>query len=60
MLVIHLKRFQFTKFHKTKLDFFVDFPLSELSLDDYLLNPNEKGAKYDLFAVSVRFGLSAE
>ena len=54
ILVIHLKRFQFTTFHRTKINYFVDYPITGLSLDDYIINPNEKGAVYDLFAVSVR------
>jgi len=56
VLVIHLKRFQFTRFQKTKLDFFIDFPLQDLDLDSYVLNPEEKGAKYELFAVSNHMG----
>lgn len=59
ILVIHLKRFQAGSWgYREKLNSFVDFPLTELDLSDYVLDTRQdKGSMiYDLFAVSVRIG----
>lgn len=56
VLVIHLKRFHFSATHRTKIGWLVDFPLQELSLDEFIINPDVKGAKYELFAVANHMG----
>lgn len=56
ILVIHLKRFQFTQHSRSKLNYLVDFPIEGLVLDDFVINPKFKGVKYDLFAVSNHSG----
>uniref|UniRef100_A0A4W6D9F7 ubiquitinyl hydrolase 1 n=1 Tax=Lates calcarifer TaxID=8187 RepID=A0A4W6D9F7_LATCA len=45
VLIIHLKRFSYTKFTREKLDSIVDFPLS-----------GEPPSRYDLIAVSNHYG----
>ena len=55
ILVIHLKRFAYNKYNRDKLDTIVDFPLTGLALENYVIKESDKNAIYDLFAVSVRF-----
>jgi ubiquitin carboxyl-terminal hydrolase 4/11/15 len=56
ILVVHLKRFHFSSSHRTKLDWFVDFPLKNLSLDDFVINQAAKGSSFELFAVTNHMG----
>lgn len=56
VLVIHLKRFHFSATHRTKIGWLVDFPLHELGLDEFIINPDVKGSKYELFAVANHMG----
>jgi ubiquitin C-terminal hydrolase len=54
LIIIHLKRFQHRSW-KEKLDTFVDYPLENLDLSPYVLNPQLVGkCTYDLVAVIVR------
>ena len=52
MLVIVLKRFKYTKMYKSKIDTFIDFPLYDLDMTEYLLN-KEIEHKYDLYGIIV-------
>ncbi|XP_067881202.1 ubiquitin carboxyl-terminal hydrolase 11-like [Heterodontus francisci] len=56
VLIIHLKRFSYTRLWKEKLDTLVDFPLRDLDLSEFLINPKAKNSKYDLIAVSNHYG----
>lgn len=57
VLVIHLKRFSFTKLWREKLDMFVDFPLEGLDLSSLVLGPvPEGGYIYDCYGVSNHMG----
>lgn len=56
VLVIHLKRFHFSATHRTKIGWLVDFPLHDLDLDEFIINPEVKGVKYELFAVANHMG----
>ncbi|XP_070696236.1 ubiquitin carboxyl-terminal hydrolase 11 [Pempheris klunzingeri] len=60
VLIIHLKRFSYTKFTREKLDSIVDFPLRELDFSGCLLRKNlsngEPPSRYDLIAVSNHYG----
>ena len=57
MLVVHLKRFSYTRWHRDKLDTPVTFPLSGLDLTQVQLAQQEGPAPvYDCFAVSNHFG----
>ena len=37
MLCLHLKRFKFVSFHRSKIDTTVEFPLEDLDMSDYVL-----------------------
>uniref|UniRef100_A0AAX7SD30 Ubiquitin carboxyl-terminal hydrolase n=1 Tax=Astatotilapia calliptera TaxID=8154 RepID=A0AAX7SD30_ASTCA len=50
VLIIHLKRFSYTKFTREKLDSIVEFPLR------YTLSSEEPPSRYDLIAVSNHYG----
>ncbi|GER26996.1 ubiquitin carboxyl-terminal hydrolase [Striga asiatica] len=57
VLVIHLKRFSYTRFLKKKLEAFVDFPIDEFDLSNYVIRKNNTvGHRYMLFAVSNHYG----
>ncbi|XP_060930905.1 ubiquitin carboxyl-terminal hydrolase 11 [Limanda limanda] len=60
VLIIHLKRFSYTKFTREKLDSIVDFPLRDLDFSGCLLRKKlsngEPPSRYDLIAVSNHYG----
>ncbi|XP_054625989.1 ubiquitin carboxyl-terminal hydrolase 11 isoform X1 [Dunckerocampus dactyliophorus] len=60
VLIIHLKRFSYTKFTREKLDTIVDFPLRNLDFSGCLLRKTvsngEPPSRYDLIAVSNHYG----
>jgi ubiquitin C-terminal hydrolase len=57
VLIVQLKRFNYTLDHRDKIDLFIHFPLLDLDLSQFVLNPAEKSkAKYDLIAVSNHIG----
>jgi hypothetical protein len=59
ILVVHLKRFDFTKYTRDKREDLVSFPIEGLDLGVHLNVPGAPGAQgtlYDLYAVSNHFG----
>ncbi|GFQ03504.1 ubiquitin carboxyl-terminal hydrolase 8 [Phtheirospermum japonicum] len=57
ILVIHLKRFSYTKFSKNKLETHVDFPIDEFDLSNYVIQKNNTVcSRYKLYAVSNHYG----
>ena len=57
VLIVQLKRFNYTRHYREKIDLFIDCPLYDLDLSQFVLNPAEKNhAKYDLIAVSNHMG----
>ncbi|CAF0758967.1 unnamed protein product [Didymodactylos carnosus] len=57
VLIVQLKRFNYTRYFRDKIDLFIDCPIHELDLSQFVLNPDEKqNAKYDLIAVSNHMG----
>lgn len=56
VLVVHLKRFSYTRWHREKIDTEVAFPLQGLSLSAFQLHQQDHEPVYDLFAVSNHFG----
>lgn len=57
VLIVQLKRFNYTRHYRDKIDLLIDCPLYDLDLSQFVLNPNEKSnAKYDLIAVSNHTG----
>ena len=57
VLVIHLKRFSFSRFLKNKLEVFVDFPIHDLDLSDYIAYKTKQTThRYSLYAISNHYG----
>ncbi|MBN3323596.1 UBP11 hydrolase, partial [Atractosteus spatula] len=60
VLIIHLKRFSYTKYSREKLDTIVNFPIRDLDFSDFLQwKPDPEGnppCRYDLMAVSNHYG----
>jgi ubiquitin carboxyl-terminal hydrolase 4/11/15 len=68
ILIIHLKRFAYTHWYRSKLDIFVDFPLEGLDLRGYVLGSpltlsstttstrSNESLLYDLYAVINHYG----
>ncbi|XP_037616561.1 ubiquitin carboxyl-terminal hydrolase 15-like isoform X3 [Sebastes umbrosus] len=56
VLVVHLKRFSYSRYMRDKLDSLVDFPLRDLDMSEFLINPNAGPCHYDLIAVSNHYG----
>ncbi|KAL5830724.1 hypothetical protein ACOSQ3_016142 [Xanthoceras sorbifolium] len=57
ILVIHLKRFSYSRFLKNKLETYVDFPVENLDLSAYVAYKNvQLSNRYMLYAVSNHYG----
>ncbi|PIA54251.1 hypothetical protein AQUCO_00900653v1 [Aquilegia coerulea] len=57
ILIIHLKRFSYSRFMKNKLETYVDFPIDDLDLSNYIAcKNNQLSCRYMLYAVSNHFG----
>ncbi|XP_050371487.1 ubiquitin carboxyl-terminal hydrolase 8 [Argentina anserina] len=57
ILVIHLKRFSYSRFLKNKLETYVDFPVDDLDLSTYIAyRTGELSNRYMLYAVSNHYG----
>ncbi|KAJ1275321.1 hypothetical protein BS78_05G127000 [Paspalum vaginatum] len=60
VLVIHLKRFSFSRSTKQKLETFVNFPIHGLDLTNYIANKKSSERQiYELYAVSNHYGSMA-
>lgn len=57
ILVIHLKRFSYSRFIKNKLETYVDFPTDDLDLSSYMAYKDGKSSyRYMLYAISNHYG----
>ncbi|VVB02942.1 unnamed protein product [Arabis nemorensis] len=57
VLVIHLKRFSYSRSMKHKLETFVNFPIHDLDLTKYVANKNlSKPQLYELYALTNHYG----
>ncbi|KAL3626978.1 Ubiquitin carboxyl-terminal hydrolase 8 [Castilleja foliolosa] len=57
ILVIHLKRFSYSRFLKNKLETYVDFPIHDLDLSGYIAQPDgQPSNRYMLYAISNHYG----
>eukprot|EP00063_Salmo_salar_P088150 XP_014062985.1 PREDICTED: ubiquitin carboxyl-terminal hydrolase 15 isoform X4 [Salmo salar] len=56
VLVVHLKRFSYSRYMRDKLDSLVDFPLGDMEMSEFLIDPNAAPCRYDLIAVSNHYG----
>lgn len=55
ILVVHLKRFQYSAHYRDKIDTLIEFPLDNLDLREYCRS-GQQDAIFDLFAVSHHSG----
>ncbi|GMJ03788.1 ubiquitin-specific protease 8 [Hibiscus trionum] len=57
ILVIHLKRFSYSRFFKNKLEAYVDFPIHDLNLSNYISPTDGQFSNcYQLYAMSNHYG----
>ncbi|XWS66580.1 hypothetical protein CRYUN_Cryun05aG0211800 [Craigia yunnanensis] len=57
ILVIHLKRFSYSRFFKNKLETYVDFPIHDLNLSNYISRIDGQLSNcYQLYAISNHYG----
>ncbi|KAL3536010.1 hypothetical protein ACH5RR_004471 [Cinchona calisaya] len=57
ILVIHLKRFSYNRFSKNKLETFVDFPIDDFDISNYMVHKNSQVShRYMLYAISNHLG----
>ncbi|XP_031494374.1 ubiquitin carboxyl-terminal hydrolase 9-like isoform X1 [Nymphaea colorata] len=57
ILVVHLKRFSYSRYFKNKLDTFVNFPVCNLDLTKYVKRKGmPESYMYELYAVSNHYG----
>eukprot|EP00850_Spirogloea_muscicola_P003312 SM000013S26481 [mRNA] locus=s13:674209:679222:+ [translate_table: standard] len=56
ILVVHLKRFSYSRYLKNKLDTFINFPIHRLDLSPYVALANGEQLVYSLYAVSNHYG----
>lgn len=56
ILVVHLKRFSYSRYLKNKLDTFVNFPIRNLDLSKYVKSKDGQPHVYDLYAISNHYG----
>lgn len=56
ILVVHLKRFSYSRYLKNKLDTFVNFPIRNLDLSEYVKSKDGRSHMYELYAISNHYG----
>ncbi|KAL5700248.1 ubiquitinyl hydrolase 1 [Ranunculus cassubicifolius] len=56
VLVIHLKRFSYNRSMKHKLETYVNFPIHDFDLTNYVAAGNNKRQMYELYALSNHYG----
>uniref|UniRef100_A0A8B9GCK2 Ubiquitin carboxyl-terminal hydrolase n=1 Tax=Amazona collaria TaxID=241587 RepID=A0A8B9GCK2_9PSIT len=56
ILVVHLKRFSYSRYWRDKLDTVVEFPVRGLDMSEFVCDPRAGSYVYDLIAVSNHYG----
>ena len=56
ILIICLKRFVKDSYRWRKNEEFIDFPINNFDMKDFVVGPDKPHSKYDLFAVSQHYG----
>ncbi|KAL1213003.1 putative ubiquitin carboxyl-terminal hydrolase 11 [Cardamine amara subsp. amara] len=56
ILVVHLKRFTYSRYFKNKIDTFVNFPIHDLDLSKYVKHEDGQSYLYELYAISNHYG----
>ncbi|KFQ25939.1 Ubiquitin carboxyl-terminal hydrolase 4, partial [Merops nubicus] len=57
ILVVHLKRFSYSRYWRDKLDTVVEFPIRGLNMSEFVCDPRAGSYVYDLIAVSNHYGV---
>jgi ubiquitin C-terminal hydrolase len=56
ILIIHLKRFVYNRYHRDKVDRMVQYPVRGLNMSEYVINKSHLHAVYDLIGVCNHYG----
>ena len=56
ILIIHLKRFLYSRYTRDKIETEIDIPVQGFDLADKVLDPTQKQEKYDLIGISNHSG----
>ena len=56
ILIICFKRFTKESYRWRKDEEFIDFPINNLDMGEFIVGPDKPHSKYDLFAVSQHYG----
>ncbi|XP_078441070.1 ubiquitin-specific protease 5 [Wolffia australiana] len=59
VLVIHLKRFSYSRSNKHKLETFINFPIHDFDLTNYVAKDQSQRQLYELYALSNHYGSMA-
>jgi ubiquitin carboxyl-terminal hydrolase 4/11/15 len=55
-LVVHLKRFGYSSRFREKINTYVDFPVDDLDISQFMVRKPSRPMLYDLFAISNHMG----
>ncbi|KAL1465215.1 hypothetical protein WDU94_004802 [Cyamophila willieti] len=56
VLIIHLKRFHYSRYRRDKIETLVEFPVHDLDISKIVINKSEQLKKYDLVGVCNHYG----
>ncbi|XP_068082079.1 ubiquitin carboxyl-terminal hydrolase 15 [Anabrus simplex] len=56
ILVIHLKRFMYTQYAHDKINTYVEFPMEDLDVSEFVIDRKHQSTKYKLIGVCNHFG----
>jgi ubiquitin carboxyl-terminal hydrolase 4/11/15 len=56
ILIIHLKRFVYNRYHRDKVNRMVQYPVRGLNMSEYIINKSHLHAVYDLIGVCNHYG----
>jgi ubiquitin carboxyl-terminal hydrolase 4/11/15 len=56
ILIVHLKRFQYSRYNREKIDTEITIPVRHFSPNDRLANQKHEPIAYDLIAISQHMG----
>jgi ubiquitin carboxyl-terminal hydrolase 4/11/15 len=56
VLIIHLKRFEYTRMYRDRINTLVEFPIEGLDLSQWVISDSGESNVYDLYGVSNHFG----
>ncbi|KAI9261123.1 hypothetical protein BY458DRAFT_439594 [Sporodiniella umbellata] len=56
IIVFHFKRFSQSKVWGSKLNTYIDFPISGLDMSEYIRGPKDESSIYDLYAIDNHYG----